>query len=81
VLKEEVYQLSPAPVTTEPAPLRGVRVECFESVDEEGGMRGWAPWAPCVPPEVMVKLVVVAKVGGPVGAEDARPRKGRRRAI
>jgi hypothetical protein len=41
------------------------------------GTMGWAPWFPCVPPVVMVKFVVVSKVGGPVGAEVARRRIGR----
>lgn len=43
MLKDEVYQLRPAPVTALPTPLRASRVEDFVSVglaEDGGGMMG-----------------------------------------
>ena len=82
MVKSELYQLSPAPVTTLPTPLRAARVERVVIVVLEfgGGMMGWAPWAPWVPPVVIVYELSVGNVGGPVGAEEVRRRNGMRRA-
>jgi hypothetical protein len=74
VLKSELYQFRPAPVMTDPTPLRVAReLEIEIARDIVAGVMTCAPWFPWVPPVVIVKLLSIGKVGGPcllAGAAD-----------
>lgn len=78
MVKDEVYQSRPAPVTTLPTPFRARMLEFFEAVELT---TGWAPWFPCVPPVVIVYLLSVGNVGGLEGAARPSARNDERRDI
>ena len=76
MLKLELYQLSPAPVTLLPAPFLAMRALTLAAAAAAEAM-ACAPWLPWVPPLVMVKTLFLSNVGGPVGAEVVRDNRGR----